>query len=139
MAQSDALAIVRQWVAEVWNAGRYERLKDFHPPVFDNHGRPTTVEEARQWHVQMRSTYPDLHYTIEDVFGCGERVALRWTATGTQRGDLWSIIPATNERVEWAGMHMLHVAEGRIDAVWAVADSVAILRQLGVTLQPRQA
>src|SRR6476646_5336147 len=136
MQDAETLALIRRWVDEIWNEGRYDRLNDFHPAVFDNHGRPSNPAEARQWHVQMRATFPDLHYMIDDLFASGDQVALRWTASGTQRGDLWDMIPATNRRVHWSGMHMLHISSGRIDAVWAVSDSVWMLRQLGVSLRP---
>jgi predicted ester cyclase len=32
------------------------------------------------------SAFPDLHFDIDQIFGQGDYVMTRWTATGTQRG-----------------------------------------------------
>jgi len=132
---TDAEVVVRAWIEDVWNAGALERLRDLHPTEFLNEGEPATVEQAAAWHRQMRTTYPDLRYRIDDLVTAGDRVAVRWTATGTQRGSLWGQVPPTGKRVTWRGMHLVTVRGGRIDEVWAVADTIAVLRQLGVELR----
>ncbi len=43
------------------------------------------------------SAFPDLHFDIDQIFGDGDFVATRWTATGTHRGELMGIKP-TNRR-----------------------------------------
>lgn len=129
-------ALVRDWVEQIWNAGALDRLNHFHPPTFDNHGHLSTIEEAEQWHIRSRATFPDVHYTIEDIFATEDRVALRWTATATHQGDLWGMIPPTGKRITWNGMHLLRVADNRIVEVWAVANTITQLQQMGVTLNP---
>jgi predicted ester cyclase len=136
MSAEANMELVRQWVEEVWNAGNLERLAHYHPPTFDNHGNSSTVEEARQWHLSNRATFPDIHYTIEDMFAADDRVALRWIATATHRGTLWNLIPPTGKIITWNGMHLLRLANGYIVEVWAVQNSIAQLQQMGVTLQP---
>ncbi len=136
MSSEANLQLIREWVETIWNEAQFDQLPRFHPPIFHNHGNPTTIEEVRQWHVRMRATYPDLHYTIDDIFSAGDRVALRWTATGTQRGSLWGLIPATNKTVTWSGIHLLCLADDQIVEVCAVADTTAVLQQLGVKLLP---
>jgi predicted ester cyclase len=136
MPDDPNLELVRQWVAQVWNAGDLDALGRFHPPRFENHGRPSSLLDARQWHLDTRATFPDIRYTVDDLFSAGERVALRWTATATQRGSLWGLVPPTGRRISWSGMHLLRIVDGQIVAVWALSDGVAQLQQLGVTLQP---
>ena len=136
MSSESNIRLVRLWVEKVWNEANLELMNQFHPPSFENHGRPSNIEEARQWHLRMRATYPDLHYVIGDIFAVDDRVALRWTAAATQRGVLWDVVPPTNKTVTWSGMHMLRVVDNQIVEVWAIADSVAVLQQLGVKLQP---
>jgi predicted ester cyclase len=130
------MALVREWVEQIWNAGKLERLTQFHPLTFDNHGHRSTLEETEQWHIRSRATFPDVHYTIEDIFATEDRVALRWTATATHQGNLWDMIPPTGKRITWNGMHLLRIAGNRIVEVWAVANTIAQLQQLGVTLNP---
>lgn len=136
MAVEAQVRLVQDWIAQVWNGGDLERLHHFHPSTFDNHGRPASIDEVRQWHLRQRATYPDIHYTVDDIVAAGEKVAVRWTATATHAGALWDLIPATGKTIVWRGMHLLRVVDRRIVEVWAIADTIAQLQQMGVTLQP---
>lgn len=136
MSATTNLEVVRQWVETVWNQGNVERITDFHPTTFANEGNPSTPEEAKQWHLNHRSTFPDIHYHIDDLFATEDRVAMRWTATATHRGIFWNFIPPTGKQITWGGMHLLRLAEGKIVEVWALQNSIAQLRQMGATLHP---
>src|SRR5256885_945227 len=74
MSAEANLELVRQWVDQVWNAANLDQLSYFHPPTFDNHGYPSTIEETKQWHSRNRATFPDVHYTIDDMFATDDRV-----------------------------------------------------------------
>jgi predicted ester cyclase len=136
MSAEANIELVREWVERIWNAGDLALLAHFHPSIFTNHDRPTTIEETRQWHLRNRVTFPDIHYTIDDMFATDDRVALRWSASATHRGALWGMIPATEKTITWNGMHLLRLANKQIVEVWAVQDSIAQLQQMGVTLHP---
>ena len=136
MSAEANMDLVRAWVEQVWNAGDVERLTDFHPPTLVNGGRRATVDEMKQWHLRNRVTFPDIHYTIDDIFATDDRVALRWTATATHLGALWNMIPPTGKSITWTGMHLLRVVDRRIVEIWALQNGVAQLRQMGVTLHP---
>jgi len=138
--ERDAAAVVRRWVEEAWNqpdsARRAAALHALHPAQLLNEGASSTPERLASWHDRMRETYPDLGYRIDDLVAAGERVTLRWTATGTQRGALWGEIPPTGRRVTWSGLHLATVRSGQIVEVWAAANVVDVLQQLGVRLLP---
>lgn len=136
MAVEANIALVRAWVDQVWNQGNVERIVDFHPPTFMNEGQPSTPETAKAWHLSNRVTFPDVQYTIEEIFATDDRVALRWTATATHLGTLWNLIPATGKRITWNGMHLLRVGDKKIVEVWALQNTIAQLRQMGATLHP---
>lgn len=130
------MELVRQWVEQVWNNGNVERIIDFHSPTFDNEGKRSTPEAAKQWHLSNRITFPDLHYIIDDIFATEDRVAMRWTATATHLGTLWNLIPPTGKLITWNGMHLLRLADKKIVEVWALQNNIAQLRQMGATLHP---
>jgi predicted ester cyclase len=136
MSAEANMELVRQWVEQVWNAGNLGLLSHFHPPTFDNHGNRSTLEETKQWHLSLRVTFPDIHYTIDDMFATDDRVALRWSAKATHHGALWNMIPPTEKTITWNGMHLLRLANKQIVEVWAVQNSIAQLQQMGVTLHP---
>jgi predicted ester cyclase len=136
MSAEANMELVRQWVEQVWNAGNLELLSHFHSPTFDNHGKRSTIEETKQWQLRNRVTFPDIHYTIDDLFATDDRVALRWTASATHRGALWNMIPPTGKTITWNGMHLLRLANKQIVEIWAVQNSIEQLQQMGVTLHP---
>lgn len=136
MSAEANMELVRQWVEQVWNTSNVQRIIDFHPPTFDNEGKRSTPEEAKQWHLSNRSTFPDLHYIIDDIFATEDRVAMRWTATATHLGTMWNMIPPTGKLITWNGMHLLRLADKKIVEVWALQNNIAQLRQMGATLHP---
>ena len=136
MSVESNLALAQDWVAQIWNLGQLDNLSRFHPPTFHNEGQPSSILDAKAWHTRIRATYPDIRYEINDIFATEDRVALRWTARGTHRGLLWEMIPATGKQIHWSGMHMLRIEHDQIVEIWAVANSVAQLQQMGVRLVP---
>jgi hypothetical protein len=71
------------------------------------------LEGAKQkWRMYMAGV-PDLHATVEDMFAEGDRVAVRWTAEGTHRGELLGI-PPTGRPARISGITIYRLAEGRI-------------------------
>ena len=76
-----------------------------------------------------RRAFPDLAFTVEEVVAAGERVAVRWRATGTHRGDLRGF-PRTGRRLAFAGQTFYEVTEGRIRGHWQVVDRLGFAEQL---------
>ena len=113
-----------------------QQIAQVHPQVFENEGTVTTCAEARIRHEQMRATFPDIHYQIEEIFVAGNRVVVRWLACATQQGNLWVLIPPTGKPAAWPGMHIVRVETDKIVEIWGVANQTRILQQLGVRLLP---
>ena len=122
--------LVSDWIKTVWNEGRLDSLERYHPRIWRDNGRQISVEEAIAWHRQMRDTYPDLVYEIDEIVSAGERCTVRWTARGTHVGTLWGQLPGTGQTLSWRGLHLLRIAGGVIEEIWAVADIGAVLQQL---------
>ena len=67
----------------VFNEGITDIVKISLSPDYTYNGHPSKVEGTIAWAKSLRKTYPDLHFTINDLFGSGHKVAIRWTMTGT--------------------------------------------------------
>ena len=50
----------------------------------------------------LRGAFPDWHFEIDDLVSAGDRVVVRWTATGTHEGMFDDVAP-TGRLVEWIG------------------------------------
>jgi predicted ester cyclase len=55
---------------------------------------------------------------------------VRFTARGTHKGPFQGVAP-TGKRVEWAGINVYRVADGKIRETWQLADMLGLMRQLG--------
>jgi predicted ester cyclase len=77
----------------------------------------------------LREAFPDIQVRVEDVIAGGDRVAVRFTAAGTQMAPFFGI-PATGRHVEWTGIAIYRIADGRIVEAWWAGDTARLLRRL---------
>ena len=87
-------------------------------------------EAFKQMAAPFFSGFPDLRLTLHDVIGSGDRVATRYTTTGTHSAE-FSGIPATGTHIEYTEQPIYRVADGRVVEAWWVADIFGLMRQLG--------
>ena len=59
----------------------------------------------------------------------------RWTARGTNTGT-GNGIPATGKSVETSGCAIFRFEDGKVAEEWVSADSLSLMRQLGLLPQP---
>jgi steroid delta-isomerase-like uncharacterized protein len=137
MSADSNAATTRRINDEAWNQGRLEILDETvaenfvnHDPADpeDLHGRDALKERVRGY----RAAMPDLKVTIVDLVASDERVATRWTATGTNDGELQGM-PATHRAVTITGQSIdVFDADGRIVETWDQWDNLGFMQQLGL-------
>ena len=134
--------LVRRLVDECVNLHRADLLPQFVGADLRMHpgtpgAAPDTVglDGLRTAFDRFRTTFPDLHITLEEMVEDGELVACRWTATGTHSGELAGIAP-TGTAVRWSGTDMYRIVDRRIVEWWRNDDFVWLLHQLGRDLIP---
>jgi predicted ester cyclase len=74
----------------------------------------------------FRTAFPDLHFTIEDLFVAREKVVVRSTARGTHQGTFLGV-PPTGQRVEFRAADIHRVAHGLIVDTWHLEDFFSFL------------
>jgi steroid delta-isomerase-like uncharacterized protein len=135
MSEATNKAISRRADEELFNRGNLDVADELFAPDFVYHD-PATGEDlsgpesVKRFAAALRAAFPDLHQTIEDQVAEGDRVAYRWTARGTHRGELLGAAP-TGNRVTFSGITVARLASGRIEEMWESYDALGLLRQLG--------
>lgn len=130
-------SITRRVYEEGLNQGRFEVP---YSADFIGHGGRSTfthangMAEARGW----REAFPDLKVTVDKQVAEQDLVAVRWTARGSNTGT-GNGIPATGRAVQVSGTTMFRVVDGRIAEEWTCADSLGLMRQLGMLAAPAAA
>ena len=76
------------------------------------------------------NAFPDFHHNLEDVVAEGNKVAVRFTITGTHRGEFQGI-PPTGKQVSIGGMDFLTIVDGKITEEWVSVDMMGWMQQLG--------
>jgi steroid delta-isomerase-like uncharacterized protein len=131
-------ALVRRWFQEVWNEGRaasIDELLDPHGVVHGLGGDMRGPAAFKPFHAAYRDAFPDVRIQIEDMVAEGDKVAFRWSATATHRGNGLRI-PATNRAVRFEGMGIIRIENGHLVEGWNTFDQLGMFQQLGVVNLP---
>jgi steroid delta-isomerase-like uncharacterized protein len=131
----EAKAVVRRAFEEVANKGDMTTVDEIIAPEFVRHdlaGGPEThgPDGVKLLITGLRTAFPDLQTTIDDIFSDGEKVVVRFTARGTQSGPFQGMAP-TGREATWAGVNIYRVSGGQIRETWQLADGLGLVRQLG--------
>ena len=82
-----------------------------------------------------KAAIPDLKATVHDVIAEGDRVAVRWSARGTNTGT-GNGLPATGKPLEVGGFALFRMVDGRVAESWGMFDTMGLFRQLGLIENP---
>jgi steroid delta-isomerase-like uncharacterized protein len=126
-------AIVRGYLEEIVNRGNLTAFESYFAEdvVFNN------VRNFKAHHpafmLAMRTAFPDHHLTIRDQIAENDKVVTRVTFHGTHQGP-FNGIAATGKRVEWSGIAMDRIADGKVVEMWHVQNTAGLMQQIDATL-----
>ena len=125
-------AIVRRLVDEVWNGGSRAAAEEILAPE--------RVDRQLNYLAAARRSRPDLRWTIEDLMAEGDKVAVRWTSSGTHTEE-WNHpvtgrIAPTGKRVTNTAITILRLVDGKIVEHWEQSNLLGLFQQLGALLRP---
>jgi steroid delta-isomerase-like uncharacterized protein len=144
MSADQNIQLMRRWFQEVWNEGRIETVHElFHTDGVARGQRASEAEirgpeEFVKFVREIRGAFPDMKVQVDDVFGAGDKVVLRWSGTMTHTGDALGL-PPTGRTVRSRGITIARFADGKVVEGWDCWDQLGMLEQIGVYKQPRAA
>jgi predicted ester cyclase len=132
--EAENLAIARAWHEDVINRRNPAVLRDILGPEVVHHaagGYPKVMNAAGVTAMMndFLTAFPDLRYNFDHWIVRDDYVVERYTATGTQRGQLGDL-PPSGRKATWTGINIFRIACGRIAEVWSEVDAVSRTRQL---------
>ncbi len=140
MSAEENSALYHRYIEEVFNKKNLPFIDENFAPDWVNHHGPTgseTLEEFKQRMTKTFATFPDLHFTVEDVVAEGDKVAARWTARGTHMGEFMGIAP-TGKQVTIVGTGYIRFEGSKMVEDWTLHDALGMMQQLGVIPPPGQ-
>ena len=111
MSVEENKAFVQRYVEEPWNKGNVAILDELCAPGFHLEGLGG-VEEFKAVITAFRTSFPDLHFTVEEIIAEGDKVAYRWTARGTHQGEYEGIAP-TGKTITTTGITIIRLVDGK--------------------------
>jgi steroid delta-isomerase-like uncharacterized protein len=122
----------------VWNKRQLDLIEEFFTEGVIHHvvGYPSSsgLVALKETTAMSLNAFPDLRLTFEDEIAAGDKIAARWTMTGTQKGEVFGI-PATGKQVTQSGMTFYRLSNAKIAELWFLADTLGMMQQLGVIPQ----
>jgi hypothetical protein len=76
---------VRRFFEGAFNEGDLSLVDKLLAPGYTFNGHPSPPAQTKQWVAGLREMLSGLHFTIDDILGEDNKVALRWTLVGTDQ------------------------------------------------------
>jgi predicted ester cyclase len=100
----------------------------YHAPLWELKGQ----EGYKQGCTMILTSLPDHHMTFEDIIAEDDKVAMRFTVTGTHTGGDYMGIAATGKQITMTGIIISRISGGKIVEDWEIVDQLGIMQQLGI-------
>ena len=131
--------LMHRWFREVWNKGDANAIDAMSSEdmvihgLTDASGSPVTDEQAfREFHKTFRGAFPDIVVEVEDCIAEGDKVVARCAVRAKHTGDSLGI-RATNADVDFTGITICRIRDGRFVESWNNFDFMRLNKQLGVS------
>src|ERR1700682_6030721 len=125
-------ALIHRWFEEVWNKGRTDAIHEMFAEdgiahgLSDDSGNPLRGPAGFiEFHSRFRGAFPDIVVTVEDTVCEGDKIAARCSVRG-ERSGVTLAFPATNAPVEFTGIAIVRVKDGKIVEAWNNFDFMTL-------------
>ena len=133
--------LVKRYIEEI-NKGNAEVFQELCAPEYafynpSNSPKPMSREETIEFHKMVVRAFPDVNWSIKELFAIGDMVIVWNIVTGTHEGEFQGI-PATGNKIEASSILMLRIQNGKIVEEREEADFLGMMMQLGMELKPKE-
>ena len=133
----DNRAVIERWFEEVWNKGREEAIDELfaedgvaHGLADESGGALRGPSGFKPFFRKFRESFPDIEVVVEDTVSEGDKIAARCSVRGRHQSDSLGFA-ATHRPVEFTGICIVRLADGKIAEAWNNFDFMAMFQQLG--------
>lgn len=129
------VAAMRRWYEEVWNQRRVETIYELAAPDCLINGVSEDGQILRgpdafaAVHQRLVTAFPDMKLVVEDCFGAGDKVLVRWSGTMHHTGEGLGMEP-TGALLKLTGVSVVRFADGKAVESWDEWDKMAMFQQI---------
>lgn len=133
MSQETNAAVLGQ-VIDLINARKLDEAFEFYASDYVYHGPGGQELRGRDgirglWGIFLAG-FPDLTASVEDTISEGDKVATRWSVSGTHTGEFLGIAPS-NRSIKLPIIEIFRVDNGMLVEAWDRYDRQHLLEQIG--------
>jgi predicted ester cyclase len=127
--------ITRRWFEEVWNQKKTATIHELMDAQCVSHNTSDTGDVLRgpaafcELQKKLLDAFPDMRITVEEAFGAGDLVAVRWSSTMHHRGEGLGMAP-TGAEIQITGMSMARIRNGKIVENWDEWDKLGMFQKI---------
>lgn len=122
-------------IYQACTSGRLDELDDLVAPDAVDHnpdaGQEPGLAGLKRSMTELRTAFPDLAFTPQEITSGGDRVVSRVLISGIHSGD-YGAIPATDRAMSVDAIDIVRFEDGRAVERWGLYDAPAMTRQLGL-------
>lgn len=125
--------LIRNMVEEIWNQANFDNINEYFAEDSVEHnpyGDVVGPDGIRQFLTAIHNTYDDYRLITDNIVADGNFVAHNFTVQGEQSGSVGEMEP-THNFVEFDGVYLARIEDGKIVEAWNHFDALNLLRQLG--------
>jgi steroid delta-isomerase-like uncharacterized protein len=133
---AESRAVIHRWFEEVWNNGRAGVIDELFAEgalahgLADETGAPLRGPAGfKPFFQKFRDAFPDVEVLIEDTVAEDDKVAARCRVRATHQGEGLGFA-ATNRAVEFTGICIVRIKDGKIVEAWNNFDFASMFQQL---------
>ena len=133
MSEAENVSVLRQVISLI-NERKLDKAFEFYAPEYIYHGPGGQELRGRDgirglWNIFL-SAFPDLSATVEDCISEGDKVAARWSVSGTHKGEFLGI-PPSNRSITLPITEVFRLDDGILVEAWDQYDRQHLLEQIG--------
>jgi steroid delta-isomerase-like uncharacterized protein len=134
MKREELEKIATNWIAELWQVRDLDAIDRLHTQDFKDYS-PSGTDFSNAGYkkslTEFFKAFPDFNTEIEYlvVDEVSQKVAIRWTATGTHTTEFMGVAETLKE-IEFIGIEILTILDGKVSERWGEWDLDSILEQL---------
>jgi predicted ester cyclase len=125
----------RRLIEEGFGQGRLELLDELCADGFVSHdpvAGDQDVDAVKQTISGYREAFPDLTFTIEDIFDAGDKVVMRWSGVGTFEHEFMGLQPTGESGDPVKGISIdRYDDDGKLAETWGQWDALTLMRDIG--------
>ena len=128
--------VARFYIEEIVNKQKLELLNQVFADSFlvhiliDSTQNLHSIEAQAEFLKYLFKAFPDIHYTVGDIIGEGDKIAMRLTLSATHKDEFWGYKASGNRINYLSEIFFFRFTNGKVVESWVQFDLHNLFRQL---------